>query len=227
MPEGHNTSVLPNLPPVPPALPSLPPSLPPIPPPPGGTIEVMGQTIAVGGEPSPSIPPPGERPRRTRRTREQMEAARAEATSTTGAQVATRAVDVPEEPPANGAWIPPTAAPDASPGFVNAPSQVPQDLPRREDNVHPRTSPVITDPNAKPKFWTSVGATINIGNYESFKIDMGVSGIDYDADSTEIERIMGAAEVGIHETVEGLMNKVIDRAREIKIARGLPVSGDE
>lgn len=121
-----------------------------------------------------------------------------------------------------------TAAPDASPGFPEGPSQVPSLQAYLQGNRPQNTPPPIpvAEGNAKPKFWASVGATINIGNYESMKFDMGVSGIDYDAPSEEIERIMESAQVGIHETVEALMNKVIDRAREVKIARGLPV-GEE
>lgn len=83
------------------------------------------------------------------------------------------------------------------------------------------TSPTAIDPNAKPKFWVSVGATVNIENYENMKLDMGVSGIDFDASPEDIEFIMGAADRPIHEVIEGLMNKVIDKARDIKIARGL------
>lgn len=95
---------------------------------------------------------------------------------------------------------------------------------RRQQTEAAPESPV--DPNAKPKFWVNVGATINIGNYESMKLDMGVSGIEYDATSEDIERIMASADTGFHEVTEALMTKIIDRAREIKIARGLPVGED-
>lgn len=116
----------------------------------------------------------------------------------------------------------PPPLPETHTGPVTEPVTVGQSRPQTTPPPIP-----VAEGNAKPKFWASVGATINIGNYESMKLDMGVSGIDYDASSQEIERIMASADVGIHETIEALMIKVIDRAREIKIARGLPVGGDE
>lgn len=102
---------------------------------------------------------------------------------------------------------------------------IPDPVVRRGSPVAP-ASPTAIDPNAKPKFWVNVGATVNIGNFENMKIDMGISGIEYDATSEDIENIMESAQVGIHEVVESLMLKVIDRARDIKIARGIPLGGE-
>lgn len=142
----------------------------------------------------------------------------------------------PPLPPSNPANLEPaTQNPDEQPrrrrrrtGAVDI-EQEPGTTTAQEGERRPQTMPPpnpISEGNAKPKFWVSTGATINIGSYESMKLDIGVSGIDYDASTEEIERIMASADVGIHETIESLMSKIIDRAREIKIARGLPV-GEE
>lgn len=210
------------MPQVPSGLPPIPPGLPPIPPAlPTGTVAPpsfapsmpQGDNMTYPGDEAPTIAAP--RQRRPRRTREQMEADRANLPSTPPPPPVPAQPEAPSQVPAA-----PIINLAADPG-TNGTTPIPE--------LRPQTTPPpipVAEGNVKPKFWASAGATINIGNYESMKLDMGVSGIDYDASPEEIQRIMASADVGISETIEALMYKVIDRAREIKIARGIPV-GEE
>lgn len=82
-----------------------------------------------------------------------------------------------------------------------------------EDN-NPKAKLVQENVNDEVKVWASLGATVNIGNFENNKIDIGVSGIPAGASSEYIEEQMKLAVMTIHEIVDDLAAEMGRRLRE-------------
>lgn len=68
--------------------------------------------------------------------------------------------------------------------------------------------------NTKVTVWASLGATINLGNYESQKIDIGITGIPIDASDEFIAERLAKANVTLHTVVESLAQEMGRRMRE-------------
>lgn len=64
------------------------------------------------------------------------------------------------------------------------------------------------------RVWASLGATINLGNYESQKIEIGVTGIPVDASPEFIAERLSQATVTIHTVVESLAQEMGRRMKE-------------
>lgn len=70
--------------------------------------------------------------------------------------------------------------------------------------------------NGPPTFWVGLGMTVNIGNFESQKIDFGVANIPIDASQEYIEGMVKEARPRIELVIEGLGEQMIAKYKEIK-----------
>ena len=70
-----------------------------------------------------------------------------------------------------------------------------------------------------PTVWASIGQTINLGNYENIKLDIGVSGVPVGASEEYIAEKMDAAQKTLHQVVEALAMELKRRVTE-DIKRG-------
>lgn len=64
--------------------------------------------------------------------------------------------------------------------------------------------------NSSPKVWASVGATINTGDYENKKIDIGVSGVPVGATPEEIKELIKMSSNTLDEVLSSLSEKMIE-----------------
>lgn len=70
--------------------------------------------------------------------------------------------------------------------------------------------------NNEPKVWASLGQTINMGNFENIKIDIGLSGIPINCTPDFLESQLGAASKTLQEIVYRLATELQARAREVR-----------
>lgn len=70
------------------------------------------------------------------------------------------------------------------------------------------------DPDSGVRVWASLGMTINLGNYENQKIDIGLTGIPVDASPEWIQEQLTKAEITLHSVVEGLAQEMGRRLKE-------------
>lgn len=62
--------------------------------------------------------------------------------------------------------------------------------------------------------WVSIGRTVNLGDYNSVKIDVGLSGVPYDATDQEIAERMQQANTTIEKITVGLIEELSRRVKE-------------
>ena len=67
-----------------------------------------------------------------------------------------------------------------------------------------------------PTFWVGLGMTVNLGNFESQKIDFGVANIPLDATPEYLQNLMNEAKPRIETVVQGLGEQMIARYKDIK-----------
>lgn len=63
---------------------------------------------------------------------------------------------------------------------------------------------------SKPTVWASMGATINLGNFQSEKIDIGIAGIPIGITRAELDELL----VGGKATLEVVIEKVAEEIGE-------------
>lgn len=68
--------------------------------------------------------------------------------------------------------------------------------------------------DSQPTVWASVGATINLGNFENQKIDIGVAGIPINASPEFLAEKLSQATVTLHTVVESLAQEMSRRMKE-------------
>jgi hypothetical protein len=81
-----------------------------------------------------------------------------------------------------------------------------------------------TDPRP-PAVWASLGTTINIGNFENYKIDIGVSGIPIDATPEVIKARLDQAKLTLQQVVFSLAEELGQREQDVRTAFGVPKGG--
>lgn len=64
--------------------------------------------------------------------------------------------------------------------------------------------------------WASVGATVNTGDFNSVRIDLGVSGVPVGASHEEIVGRMALAEQTLSEVFELLSGQLIEKATALR-----------
>lgn len=69
-------------------------------------------------------------------------------------------------------------------------------------------------PDNEPTVWASLGATINTGNYENQKIDIGIAGVPINATPEYLEEILNKATITIHSVVERLAEDMSQRMHD-------------
>lgn len=69
-------------------------------------------------------------------------------------------------------------------------------------------------PDETPKVWASLGCTINTGNYENQRIDIGVAGIPINATDEYLVQILEQASATLHKIVDGLAVEMGRRLQE-------------
>jgi hypothetical protein len=67
-----------------------------------------------------------------------------------------------------------------------------------------------------PTAWASLGATVNTGNFENTKIDIGVSGIPIDATPEQRAAMMELSKKTLYEVVMTLGEELGKRIQDIK-----------
>lgn len=76
------------------------------------------------------------------------------------------------------------------------------------EQKEPKSEEAIpTEPN-DIKVWASVSRTLNMGNYESLKIDLGVTGIPVGASEEYIEEQLNQAEMTLKTVVDHLAQEL-------------------
>lgn len=75
-----------------------------------------------------------------------------------------------------------------------------------------------------PTFGVSIGGTINIGNYESQRVEFWVSDIPVSATPAERLAIMEQSVQGREEVFDFLLGAFIDKAVALKQARGVEIA---
>lgn len=68
--------------------------------------------------------------------------------------------------------------------------------------------------NQEPKIWASMSRTVNLGNYESLKLDMGVSGIPLAATKEQIKEIMDSADKTLTQVIYALAEDLSKKVEE-------------
>lgn len=66
------------------------------------------------------------------------------------------------------------------------------------------------------KIWASLGATINTGNFQNYKIDIGVTGIPTDISREELAVRIRNAQATLYDTVMGLAAELEKRILDAK-----------
>lgn len=69
-------------------------------------------------------------------------------------------------------------------------------------------------PEAKVTVWASLGMTINTGNFENQKVDIGVAGLPVDASPEFIAEQLDKAKLTLHTAVEALAAEMTRRLSE-------------
>lgn len=67
-----------------------------------------------------------------------------------------------------------------------------------------------------PKIWASVGTTINTGNYENYKIDIGVTGVPIDATPEQTAKYLEMTRMKLFEVVASLGEQLIMQEHAIR-----------
>jgi hypothetical protein len=72
----------------------------------------------------------------------------------------------------------------------------------------------LVETDTKVTVWASLGMTVNLGNYENQKIDIGVSGLPVDASDEFIALQLNKAKLTLNKAVEGLADEMRRRITE-------------
>jgi hypothetical protein len=67
-----------------------------------------------------------------------------------------------------------------------------------------------------PTVWVSLGMTVNLGNFENQKLDVGLAGIPADASPEYLEKVLGEAGKTIDTIMEGLGQQLVAKVQAIK-----------
>lgn len=70
--------------------------------------------------------------------------------------------------------------------------------------------------NQEPKVWASLGQTINLGNFENVKIDIGLSGIPINCTPEFMEEQLNSASKTLEQIVFRLAQELQQRARDVR-----------
>lgn len=68
----------------------------------------------------------------------------------------------------------------------------------------------------QPTVWASIGQTINLGNYENVKIDIGLSGIPVDCTEEYLDEQLASAGDTLKKIVFKLAEELQKRAKEVR-----------
>lgn len=68
--------------------------------------------------------------------------------------------------------------------------------------------------NTRPTVWGSIGVTVNTGNYENTKIDIGIAGIPVETTPEELETLLDRSQFTVQKVVESLAAEMAHRLRE-------------
>lgn len=74
-------------------------------------------------------------------------------------------------------------------------------------------------PDEPVKVWASLGQTINTGNFNNIKIDIGVSGIPTDCTEAAFQEIMRGAHATLEKVVFTLADQLAQRVKDVKDAQ--------
>lgn len=88
-----------------------------------------------------------------------------------------------------------------------------QEIEEPYDRLEVESQPMSLD-TTRVKVWASLGMTLNIGNYENQKIDIGVTGLPVDAPPEYIQEQLQKATVTLHSAVEHLAKEMARRLQE-------------
>lgn len=72
------------------------------------------------------------------------------------------------------------------------------------------------DNEPRPTVWASLGTTVNIGNFENQKVDVGISGIPADASDEYLTEILDRSRNTIKTVINELANELFEKVKEIK-----------
>lgn len=85
----------------------------------------------------------------------------------------------------------------------------------------PRSPAFSPDQLEGPRFYVGLGTTVNLGNFENVKYDMGVSGVPVDATEAQLAGMMQASNARSTYLLDMLGQRLYERVREVKEARGI------
>ncbi len=72
------------------------------------------------------------------------------------------------------------------------------------------------EPVRSPTVWASIGTTVNLGNFENAKIDMGMSGVPIDISDEEFVARMLQAKKTLNDIVNGLADELNRRVEDLR-----------
>lgn len=73
--------------------------------------------------------------------------------------------------------------------------------------------------NQELKVWASVSRTVNLGNYESLKLDIGVSNIPLGSTPEQIKEIMKSADMTFNQVIYSLAAELSSKIEEATSGR--------
>lgn len=74
----------------------------------------------------------------------------------------------------------------------------------------------MVEENKTPTVWASLGTTINIGNFENYKIDLGIAGVPVDASPELTQQYIEQGKKTLYAVVMGLGEELGQRMKDIK-----------